>query len=121
MKIPNIIYNDKLLDRLSWFMEIGGITLFPWIILRERYRDGAFYKKIAPRLINHESIHIEQQKELLVIGFYLWYLIEWFIKLFIYGKKAYKNISFEREGYENRSDFEYLKTRKRYSFLKYIF
>jgi hypothetical protein len=119
MKIPIIKYNDKLLDRLGIFMRIGGITLFPWIIIRERYRDGSYYKKIAPRIINHESIHIEQQKELLVIGFYLWYLIEWIIRLFMKGN-AYKNISMEKEGYENRKNLEYLNTRKRFRFLKYI-
>ena len=114
-----IRYNDKLLNGLSWFMKIGGITLYPYIILRERFRDGSYYKKLAPRIINHESIHIEQQKELLVIGFYLWYLIEWVIRLFMKGN-AYKNISMEREGYENRKNLEYLKTRKRFSFLRYI-
>jgi len=121
MKIPIIKYNNKLLNSLSWFMSIGGITIFPWIILRERYRDHRYYReKKAPIIINHETIHIEQQKELLVIIFFLLYFTEWFIKLFIYGKKAYRNISFEREAYTNEDNLEYLKTRKRYSFLKYI-
>jgi len=145
MKIPIIKYNDNLLNSLSWFMKIGGITLFPWIILRERFRSGSFYKKLAFRIINHESIHIEQQKELIIIGaiiwigikllfgfgswyiipilsflfFYQWYLIEWIIRLFMKGN-AYKNISFEREAYANEDDADYLKTRKRFSFLKYI-
>jgi hypothetical protein len=115
-----IVYSEKILNSLSWFMRIGGITLYPWIVLREKYRDNYYYKtKKAPAVINHESIHIEQQKELLVIGFYLWYFVEWVIRLFMKGN-AYKNISMEREGKGNRGNLDYLKTRKRYSFLKYI-
>jgi len=119
MKIPIIKYNDKFLNAFSWFMSIGGITLFPWIILREKYRDNPRYEEHNIKVINHESIHIKQQMELLVIPFYVWYIIEWFIRLFFKGN-AYRNISFEKEAYENESNLEYLKTRKWYSFLKYL-
>ena len=114
-----IIYSDKILDRLSWFMKIGGITLYPYIILREKY-NTPYYIKENERIINHESIHIQQQKQMLIIFFYMWYLFEWIIRLFMKGN-AYRNISFEKEAYENESNLEYLKTRKLYSFLKYIF
>jgi hypothetical protein len=120
MKIPKIIYSDKKLNLISWFMTVGGFTFFPWIILREKYRDNPRYKAKAIITINHETIHIHQQRELLVIPFYFWYLTEWFIKLFIYGKRAYYNISFEREAYANENNLEYLKTRKTFSFLKYL-
>jgi hypothetical protein len=52
--------------------------------------------------------------------FYLWYVIEWFIRIFVNGKKAYKSLSFEREAYGNEDNLEYLKTRKDYSWFKYI-
>jgi len=58
-------------------------------------------------------------KELLYVGFYLWYLIEWIILLFKYGNKAYNNIKFEKEAYANEKDAKYLKNRKHYAFLKY--
>ena len=119
MKIPIIKYSDKILDRLSWFMKIGGITLWPFIILRERYNvPNADYNK---RIINHESIHIKQQQELLVIPFYVIYVIEWFIKLFFYGKDAYYNISFEREAYSNEYDYKYLNKRKKYNWICRLF
>lgn len=77
--------------------------------------------------INHESIHTEQMKEMLYIFFYLWYAIEWFIKLFKYGdgsksngNSAYRNISFEREAYSNESDVNYLESRKRFAWWNYI-
>lgn len=72
--------------------------------------------------INHEAIHSEQYKEMLWIPFLIWYGIEWFIKIFIYGNihKAYRNISFEREAYQNEHDLEYLSNRKRYRWFKLI-
>lgn len=115
-------YSDKFLDRVGIFMKIGGITLFPFIILREYYQGTTnYWRAKRERVINHESIHIAQQGELLVIPFYVLYILEWFIKLFFYGKRSYYNISFEREAYANEYDKEYLKNRKSYTWLKYIF
>lgn len=113
-----IKYNDKFLNSLSWFMKIGGITLFPYIILREKYETIAYAEKNRI-IINHESIHIKQQTELLVIGFYIWYIVEWFIRLFMKGS-AYSNISFEKEAKLNEKNLDYIKIRKKYSFIKYI-
>ena len=72
--------------------------------------------------INHEKIHTDQMKYMLWIFFYLWYVIEWFLKLFIYWNShtAYRNISFEREAYANEDNLDYLKTRKLYAWWKYI-
>tara|TARA_R110002012_G_scaffold255010_1_gene434166 strand:- start:2501 stop:2824 length:324 start_codon:yes stop_codon:yes gene_type:complete len=93
----------------------NGITLFPFIILRHySFRDNKV-------LINHERIHLKQQLELLVIGFYLWYIIE-FLVLYVKYKnwnKAYRNISFEQEAYSNESDLMYLKDRPLFAFLKF--
>jgi len=114
MKTPIVKYSDKTLNRLSWFMKIGGITLWPFVILREKYKGR------AKRIINHESIHIKQQEELLVIPFYILYVTEWFIKLFFYGKEAYYNISFEREAYANENNYKYLKNRRFWAWLKYL-
>ena len=78
------------------------------------------------RMINHESIHSKQIFEMAIIFFYLWYIIEWFIKLFKYGDEtggdggAYRNISFEREAYDNEKDMEYLSKRKHYSWWYYL-
>ncbi len=67
--------------------------------------------------INHETIHTKQGQELLWIGFYLWYIIEYLIRLIMYRdtKLAYKNISFEREAYQN--DLDYISNRKHYNWL----
>jgi hypothetical protein len=68
--------------------------------------------------LNHEKIHTAQIKEMLYVFFYVWYVIEWLIRL--PKGNAYRNISFEREAYANDKDPNYLKTRKRYAFLKYM-
>jgi hypothetical protein len=72
--------------------------------------------------MNHERIHLRQQIELLVIPFFIWYSIEYLIRLLHYKNKrqAYLNISFEREAYENEKDLEYLNHRPFLMFLKYI-
>lgn len=123
MKTPIIKYNDKFLDSLSWFGRIGGITFWPYVILREKYNTHPHYIRLSKRIIRHESIHTKQQEEMLVLPFYVWYVIEWFIKIFIYGSlnKAYLKISFEQEAKKNERKPTYLKKRKHFSWLKFIF
>ena len=75
--------------------------------------------KIDSTTINHESIHTAQMKELLYIFFYIWYVLEWIVRLFMKGN-AYRNISFEREAYDNESNLEYLDERDKFSWCEYI-
>jgi hypothetical protein len=94
---------------------ISGISIFPFIILekKELKNDKTF--------VNHELIHIYQQRELLFIFFILIYYSELIILLIKYRnlQKAYKAVSFEREAYENESNYNYLETRRWFSFIKY--
>ena len=78
---------------------------------------------ISDKTLNHEMIHTEQMKEMLYIFFYLWYLIEWLIRLIILrdNHKAYRAISFEHEAYANQENLTYLEGRKRYRWLSYLF
>ena len=69
--------------------------------------------------LNHEKIHTAQIKELWYVFFYVWYIVEWLIRLFMKGS-AYRNISFEREAYTNQDDLNYQKSRKRFDFTKYL-
>jgi hypothetical protein len=57
--------------------------------------------------------------ELLVVGFYLWYFVEWTLRLLMAGN-AYRNLSFEREAYENQDNENYLTTRKPFAWRKYL-
>ena len=72
--------------------------------------------------INHESIHTAQMKEMLYVFFYLWYVIEWLVRLVRYrnAHTAYRNIGFEREAYMNQGNMGYLQGRGRYAWVKYL-
>lgn len=71
---------------------------------------------------NHEYIHTLQQREMLFVGFYVWYLVEWIIGLCRYrnSHKAYRQISFEREAYAHQHDLGYRKDRKHFSWFRII-
>ena len=93
-----------------------GLTLFPFIFLKRKDL------KHNAELINHEKIHLKQQQELFIIFFYVFYGLEWSIKLIKYknGFLAYKNLSFEREAYMNENNLYYLEKRKFWAFLNYL-
>lgn len=90
----------------------SAINLFGVFFVRPEVR-------VTKLLINHESIHTAQMRELLYLPFYLIYCIEWLVRLFLKGN-AYFNLSFEREAYRNEHDFQYLEKRKHYAWIKYI-
>lgn len=93
-----------------------GLTFYPFVFLTHKE------DKLNAVLVNHERIHIRQQLELLVLPFYLWYGIEYLFRLAQYKdrKKAYYNISFEREAYQNEKDLSYVKQRSFWSFWDYL-
>lgn len=102
-----IIYN-----KLIPFKGYKAINLFELIFVR---------KDVTFNVIdlNHEKIHSAQMRELLYIGFYIWYLIEWLFLIFRYHScdLAYKNIRFEKEAYENQNNLDYLTIRKNFNYL----
>ena len=94
----------------------SGITIFPFVFVRDEY----WAKK--QNFILHEKIHLKQQVELLILLFYIWYSLELLIRIYQFKnvRKAYRNISFEREAYANESNTNYLKQRRLFSFLRYL-
>ena len=102
-----IIWRQQILP----FKGYKAMNLFGVLFVRGNAR-------IDDITLNHEKIHTAQIKEMLYVFFYVWYVIEWLIRL-PFGN-AYRNISFEREAYDNQYDLNYLKNRKRFDFAKYI-
>lgn len=93
-----------------------AMALFPFVLLQDDYlRDDK-------RILNHERIHLRQEVELFILPFYILYVLNYTINLFIYRShyKAYRNICFEREAYQNDKDLNYLTNRKSWSWLKYL-
>lgn len=106
-----IIYNN-----IIPFPGFKAINLFGILFARK----GA---NINGRTLNHERIHSAQMRELLYVLFYVLYVIEYLIRIPMCDfdvLQAYRSISFEREAYANDDDFEYLKIRKLFAFLKYL-
>ena len=101
-----VIYNN-----IIPFRGFAAMSLFGLILAREECMP------LSKVTLNHEAIHTAQMKEMLYVGFYLWYVVEWLVKLFIYGKQAYRNISFEREAYAYEGYEGYLSIRKRYNWI----
>jgi hypothetical protein len=94
-----------------------GLTVYPFVFVKQRTD--------AVNLVfrNHEKIHIRQQSELLVLPFFVWYFVEYAVRLLQYKNThlAYRNISFEREAYANELHLDYLKTRPFLGFLNYLY
>ncbi len=100
-----IIHNTLLPLKRFDAMNLFGVLLC---------RKGAV---ITDDLIRHERIHTMQMIETLFIGFYLWYLVEWLLRLPLRGN-AYSNLLFEREAYGHMHDPDYLRSRRPYAWLR---
>ncbi len=98
------------------FKGFKAINLFGIIVVRKEYLP------LTNRTINHEAIHTHQIKELLFVGFYVWYLTEWIVRLIYYRnlKKAYRAVCFEQEAFSHDNDLDYLHNRERFAFLRFI-
>lgn len=70
---------------------------------------------------NHEFIHTLQQREMLFVGFYVWYVVEWLYYLIKYKNhlKAYNAIRFEREAYANQDNLVYKHHRRHFAWWGY--
>ncbi|MDO4210884.1 MAG: CPBP family intramembrane metalloprotease [Bacteroidales bacterium] len=105
-----IIYNRFIPFRPFWATNLCGFV---------------FVRKDVGRLTeeasNHEYIHSLQQREMGYVLFFLWYNIEWLMRLVFYrnSMKAYRNIAFEREAYANERNLNYAKQRRHFAWCKY--
>lgn len=112
-----IIYN-----RFIPFKGFVAINLFGVLFVRKEYEDDMNeHAEVKNVVINHESIHTAQMKELWFIGFYLMYLFYYLFLLAKTGdaKAAYRKIPFEAEAYANERQADYLATRERFAFKHY--
>jgi hypothetical protein len=90
-----------------------AVTIYPWIFASKEEKQDKV-------LMNHEQIHIAQQKELLVIGGMLAYIFHGLylaIKL-LNLSRAYDYNLFEVEAKAHEKDLDYLKNRKSFACFK---
>ena len=113
---PFFIENSKIPVWLSKLapIEIGAISFGLWVWSR---------REMDKRLRQHETIHFQQQLELLFVGQWILYGLYYLKGLAKYGLKngamAYRQSPFEVEAYENESVEGYLESRPRFNWLKY--
>ncbi len=90
----------------------NAMAIFPFILIQRSAIP------VGEILLNHERIHLQQQRELLIIPFYIWYGLEYlFYRIkFKNHHKAYRAIRFEKEAYNNDGNLSYLKNRKHYNY-----
>ncbi len=88
---------------------------------------------VDDEILRHEFIHTLQMREMAFIGFYLWYLAEWLVRLIVqlcsvpltspwqwrgHLLSAYRNMLFEQEAYNHAADDAYLQVRKPYAWIR---
>lgn len=116
-----LIESELVMKIASWFSgsNIIGTQFAFWLFV-----DDIEKWKKRPLSLNHEYIHFEQGKELLFIGFWFLYGLNYLINLFRYKfdtGKAYRMIVFEQEAYDMQSNPDYLSKRVRYNWIAWLF
>lgn len=112
-----IIYNN-----IIPFPGYLAINLFGVLFARKSAKEKLQKLSYQRTVINHEEIHTAQMKELGYILFYIIYLFEWLYRVLFtkdrFSHNAYRNISFEKEAYENEYNLTYLNNRQHYMMWK---
>ncbi|MFA5933975.1 MAG: hypothetical protein WC795_02015 [Candidatus Paceibacterota bacterium] len=95
----------------------GALALYPFIIVRDTdILNNEEY-------IRHESIHLKQYTETLIIGLLLIGLIQYIYARYFLKKpklESYYFMSHEQEAHQNDQDKNYLNNRKFLSYYKYL-
>ena len=110
---PWFIENSRVPRWLSGLapIRIGAVSLCGFVFSRG---------KMSERVRRHEAIHWVQQRELLLLGFFLIYPISWLYHLIRLrdGAAAYRAIPFEVEAYAHEDEPGYLERRPRYAWAR---
>lgn len=106
-----------IIIRVQLFSDFFAFAIFPFIFVRKELKLTGQEWEI---LINHERIHLQQQLEMLVIPFYLFYFYFLLVNRFWHCSDidfAYREILFEQEAFANETNLTYLATRKPFAWL----
>ena len=108
-----IVYNN-----IIPFKGFLAINLFGILFVRSEYKG-----RVTEKVVTHETIHTKQMKEMLYVFFYLWYIIEWLIRLcFTWNThEAYRKISFEQEAYLYEKFPNYPNVRTHFNWVQFLF
>ena len=115
-------------------LEVGTFSGYSALCLAEGLPEGGhlWTFEVDDELLRHEAIHTCQMLETGFVGFYVWYLTEWLLRLawrvltlYRVQKKerrhhlhgAYAHLLFEREAYCHAAESDYLSRRRPYAWL----
>lgn len=107
-----IIIAPKFTQAVSFIVDVHAIALWPFVVAAA---------PLSPQGENHERIHLAQQLELGIVGFYLLYVFDYFLAR-LSGhtpESAYMEIRFEKEAYAQHANLGYLETRPFCAWLAY--
>ena len=92
------------------------LLLWRWLLVRPGYG-------LSQQVYTHEGIHLCQMREMTAAGFYLWYAVEYAVKLVaaMSWERAYRSVSFEQEAYGNEGDVTWCDARPRRYWKQYVF
>lgn len=113
---------SKLLFLVNKLLPFPGYTYMNILgIMVTRIEDCI--EKMSESSKRHEVTHTKQQIEMLFIGFYIWYVLEWLVRLIgcRNAHKAYRNISFEQEARFIAANPDYVRRNFKYGWLKWLF
>lgn len=114
-----VIISHSLLSICSkvYGLPCSAMAIFPFIFVKdEKILENKEY-------INHESIHIRQYIETLFFGMLIIGLFEYLYAIIFLKKnrlEAYYFMSHEQEAHQNDQNLSYLKTRRWFSYFKYM-
>ena len=85
-------------------------------------RNESAIDRMTDSTVRHEVTHTKQIIEMGIILYYLWYVIEWLIRLLIMADshKAYRAISFEKESRAAGADPNYNRKVFQYRWINYL-
>ena len=109
-----IITNSKIPQLMSIIINVYAITLWPFVFIRDEGNEKTIW---------HEKIHLRQQVELGIIGFYILYAGFWLYHMWKLRDRyaAYYAIPFEKEAYAwDESGETYLARRHFWAWLNFL-
>lgn len=138
--MKKIFCDNRLAKVLLCMSSCHTVTVGPFVLSRRKE------EKLTQDTRNHECTHVRQWAEMAVVcgllvwvlmlsfdlsawwlalsglAFYLWYGLEWLVRLVRLGDagEAYRAISLEREAYGNEGDANYLENSSYFAWLKYL-
>ena len=136
--MKKICYDNWIARTFLW-KDYDTITLAAWVCTKYKSKE-----EMPQWIRNHECTHAKQWVECMILSgiiiwalvvfvgisslwfclsffmFYVIYVLEYLIKLIIYGSEAYWNISFEKEAYTNQFNNNYMENSDYFEWVKYI-